>query len=107
MTETQVTREKLAKDLNQIASDSEQMLESAARAGNEKAQALRHGIEQNLRAARERLAQMQEDAMRTGQEAARATDEYVHSHPWQSIAAAVGVGAIVGLAMGVMLQRRR
>ncbi|HJX57849.1 MAG TPA: hypothetical protein VJ325_03945 [Thiobacillus sp.] len=31
---------------------------------------------------------------------ARATDEYVHTHPWQSMGAAVGVGLVIGLLIG-------
>jgi ElaB/YqjD/DUF883 family membrane-anchored ribosome-binding protein len=35
-------------------------------------------------------------------DAARATDEYVHEHPW----GAVGIAALAGLAIGVLIARR-
>jgi ElaB/YqjD/DUF883 family membrane-anchored ribosome-binding protein len=28
---------------------------------------------------------------------ARATDDYVHEHPWRAVGAAAGVGLIIGL----------
>lgn len=34
--------------------------------------------------------------------AAKATDEYVHVHPWQ----AVGVGTAVGVLVGLLIARR-
>ena len=33
-------------------------------------------------------------------EVARATDDYVHEHPWPAIGAAVGVGLVIGLLIG-------
>ena len=35
-------------------------------------------------------------------EAARAADEFVHEHPWK----AVGIGAGVGLIIGLLIGRR-
>ncbi len=40
--------------------------------------------------------------MERSKEAARATDEYVHDHPWQ----AVGVAAGVGFLLGMLIARR-
>ena len=34
--------------------------------------------------------------------AARATDDYVHDHPWR----AVGIGALAGLVVGMLISRR-
>jgi len=107
MSEAQVTREKLAQEMGRVVSDSEQLLKSVGTAGNEKAQELRRGIEENLRVAKARLVELQDAARRTGQEAARATDQYVHTNPWTSLAAAAGVAALIGLAVGLMLNRDR
>lgn len=55
-----------------------------------------------LDAARHRL-DLLDDTVRTGaRQAATVTDDYAHAHPWQVLAA----GALVGLAIGVMLSRR-
>ena len=38
----------------------------------------------------------------TARQSARATDTYVHEHPWQS----VGIGAILGLLVGIAVSRK-
>jgi ElaB/YqjD/DUF883 family membrane-anchored ribosome-binding protein len=32
--------------------------------------------------------------------AAKATDEYVHMHPWKAIGVAAGVGLVIGMLIG-------
>jgi len=34
--------------------------------------------------------------------AAKSTDDYVHTHPWES----VGIGAFAGFVLGVLISRR-
>ena len=77
-----------------------------ASAGGEKTQALRASVEQNLRLAKERLNEFQDAAVQRTRAAAKATDEYVHTNPWQSIAIAAGLGAIIGIVVGLLLNRR-
>jgi len=107
MSVAEATREKLMQDVTQVVSDTEQLLKTVGTAGNEKAQTLRTGIEDNLRSAKARMKEMQQGALQTGREAVRATDEYVHSHPWQSVAWAAGAGAVAGLVIGLLLNRDR
>lgn len=38
--------------------------------------------------------------------AAKVTDEYVHGHPWQSIAITAGIAAIIGAVIGLLVSRR-
>src|SRR5688572_19276752 len=95
MTDAQVAKDKLLHDFNEVVADTEQLLKSAASAGGEKAQALRASVEHSLKAARERLQELEHDAEKRARAAARATDAYVHGHPWQSIAIAAGVSAVV------------
>ena len=40
--------------------------------------------------------------MDKAKEAARATDDFVHEHPWK----AVGIGAAVGVIVGMLISRR-
>ncbi|MGZ5035044.1 MAG: DUF883 family protein [Usitatibacter sp.] len=104
-TDTQVAKDKLMQDFNEVVSDTEQLLKSVASAGGEKSQALRASVEQNLKATRERLNQLQESALERTRATARATDEYVHVNPWQSIAIASGLAAIIGIVVGLLLNR--
>jgi ElaB/YqjD/DUF883 family membrane-anchored ribosome-binding protein len=105
MTETTETKDKLIEDFNAVIADTEQLLKSVAATGGEKAAAMRASVEQNLRVAKERLQQLDEAARERARAAARATDEYVRTNPWQSVGVAVGVGAIAGILIGLMLNR--
>jgi ElaB/YqjD/DUF883 family membrane-anchored ribosome-binding protein len=106
MTDVQVAREKLLQDFNEVVTDTEQLLKSVTSVGGEKSQALRASVEQNLKAAKERLHEIQQAATQRTQAAARVTDEYVHKNPWQSIGVAAGIAAILGIVIGLLLNRR-
>ena len=106
MSDTQVTKDKLLKDFNEVVSDTEQLLKSVASAGNEKTQALKANVEQSLKLAKERLRELQDDAVDRTRAAAKRTDEYVHANPWQSIGVAAAVAAVVGIVLGLLLNRR-
>ncbi len=106
MTDTQVAKEKLLKDFNEVVSDTEQLLKSVASAGNEKTQALKANVEQSLRLAKDRLRELQDEAVDRTRAAAKRTDEYVHTNPWQSIGIAAAVAAVVGIVLGLLLNRR-
>jgi ElaB/YqjD/DUF883 family membrane-anchored ribosome-binding protein len=64
--------------------------------------ALRSRIRDRLDSTKERIIDAQHEAVERAKRAAGATDDYVHSHPWQ----AVGAAAAVGLAIGVLIGRR-
>lgn len=106
MTQAQAGREKLLHDFNEVVADTEQLLKSVAATGGEKSQALRANVEQSLKAARERLVELEEDARARALAAAKATDAYVHGHPWQSIAIVSGIAAVAGIVVGLLLNRR-
>lgn len=107
MADVQATRDKLMQEFNEVVSDTEQLLKSVGSAGGEKVQALRAGIEQNLKSARERMRLLEAAARERTAAAAKATDEYVHENPWQSLAIAAGVAAIAGIVVGLLLNRDR
>jgi ElaB/YqjD/DUF883 family membrane-anchored ribosome-binding protein len=106
MTDVEIAKEKLFQDFSAVVADAELLLESLATAGGEKAQALRGRIEENVRAARIRLRELEGSARDSAGAAAKATDEYVRGHPWESIAVAAGVAAVAGVVLGLMLNRR-
>jgi len=107
VTETaQATREKLIEDFSTVIADTEALLKTMAAVGGEQAKALRADLESKLEASRESLKAFEQDAIERTQAAAKATDEYVHAHPWQSIAITACVAAIAGLVVGLVLTRR-
>jgi ElaB/YqjD/DUF883 family membrane-anchored ribosome-binding protein len=98
--------DKLVEDFNTVIADTEQLLKSVAATGGEKAGALRASVEENLKVARKRLRELEEATLERTRAVARASDEYVRDHPWESVGVAAGLGAIAGLIVGVMLTRR-
>jgi ElaB/YqjD/DUF883 family membrane-anchored ribosome-binding protein len=70
-------------------------------AGEGYAEAREH-LEKTLKSAREELSELNEAAADSARRAGRATDSYVRRHPWESI----GVGAGIGLLLGLLIARR-
>jgi ElaB/YqjD/DUF883 family membrane-anchored ribosome-binding protein len=103
---TQVTKEKLLQDLNKVVAETEQLLRDTATVGGEKVATWRTGVEQSLKAAKERLADLEHTAVERARATAQATDHYVHENPWQAVGITAGVGVLVGLAIGMLLNRR-
>ena len=100
--DTDVSREKLATDLRIVIADAEELLRATAGQMGEKAIVARERIQESLRVAQDKLARAEEVVIDRTKAAARATDEYVHDHPW----GAVGIAAAVGLVIGMLISRR-
>jgi ElaB/YqjD/DUF883 family membrane-anchored ribosome-binding protein len=101
-----VTKEQLIEEFHSVVAETEQLLKSVATAGGEKAGALRDGVEQKLAVAGDRLRNLQQAAKERARAAAQTTDEYAHAHPWQAIAVAAGLSAVIGVALALLLNRR-
>ena len=106
MSETQSAQDRLMEDFTTVVADTERLLKTLAGATGEKAQGVRAEIDRNLEVAKARLAEIEKVAVERGRAAAQATDQYVHEHPWQSIAAASAVAAIAGVVVGLLIARR-
>ncbi|WP_418317532.1 DUF883 family protein [Piscinibacter sakaiensis] len=79
--------------------NAEDMFHQAATVGGEKAAELRERAMEQLRVVREKLHDAQDTVVMKSKAAARATDDYVHDHPWKSIATAAAIGVVVGLLL--------
>jgi ElaB/YqjD/DUF883 family membrane-anchored ribosome-binding protein len=99
---TENPRDKLVDDLSAVLAEAEEMLKRAAVETGDKARDLRSQVETRLLRAKLRLQEIEGEAVDRAKAAARATDDYVHDHPWQ----AIGVAAAIGLAVGLLLNRR-
>jgi len=97
-----VSREKLSSDLKVVIADAEELLRATAGQMGEKAVVARERIQESLRVAKDKLSRAEEVMIDKTKAAARATDDYVHEHPWAS----VGVAAALGLVLGVLIARR-
>lgn len=100
--DTDVSREKLSADLRIVIADAEELLRATAGQMGEKAVVARERIQESMRVAKDKLARAEEVMVDKTKAAARATDDYVHDHPW----GAVGIAAAVGLVMGMLISRR-
>jgi ElaB/YqjD/DUF883 family membrane-anchored ribosome-binding protein len=89
--------DELVRDAKVVLEDVETLLEEAAGATGERAEALRARASEALDLARQRLNDAQTAVANHTRAAARATDDFVHEHPWGAIGAAAGVGFLVGL----------
>lgn len=101
--ENEVSKEKLMQDLRIVVADAEDLLRATAGQAGEKVSAARERIQENLAAAKQRLAAAQDAVVARTKEAAKVTDEYVHENPWK----AVGIAAGVGLVIGMLISRGR
>jgi len=108
MAET-ITKEKdtLVQELKDVVSNAEELLKSAASTGGEKARALRDELGQDVEAWRARIAELEQQAVRRARAAAHDADAYVHANPWQAVGIAAGVGALAGIALGLLARRSR
>lgn len=102
MTDATHAKEKLAADFRSVMDDIDALMSATTNKAEGEATALRARIRDRLDTAKERVVDAQHEAVERARKAAEATDDYVHSHPWQ----AIGAAAAVGLAIGVLIGRR-
>lgn len=98
--DTQISKEKLVRDLQRVITDAEELLHATAGQTESKVVELRERIRTNLMDARHKLGDIEDAVKVKTKQAARAADDYVHEHPWRAIGTAVGFGLLVGLLIG-------
>lgn len=96
-TDTAVSKDKLVQDLKIVIADAEELLRATASQAGEKAVIAREKIQDSLHKAKIKLAEAEEVVIDKTKQAARATDEYVHEHPWRAVSVAAGIGLIIGM----------
>ena len=98
--DTAASKQKLVNDLQRVITDAEELLLATAGQTESKVVEMRERIRENLTAARHKLHDIEDTIKVKTKEMARATDDYVHDHPWKAVGAAAGVGLIIGLLIG-------
>jgi ElaB/YqjD/DUF883 family membrane-anchored ribosome-binding protein len=94
-----VTTQKLMDDLRAVVSDAEALVAATAGDVGSQAETARKRAAESLAHARARLHTLEQQAKERVTAAAHEADHYVHENPWQSIAIAAGVGALVGILL--------
>jgi ElaB/YqjD/DUF883 family membrane-anchored ribosome-binding protein len=97
-----VSKAKLVADLKVVVADAEELLRATASQAGEKVSAARERIQASLAAAKVKLSEAERALLEKTKEAAKATDDFVHDHPWK----AVGIAAGAGLLLGILISRR-
>jgi ElaB/YqjD/DUF883 family membrane-anchored ribosome-binding protein len=87
-------------DVKTLVKDAQTLLSAAAALTGEKAEDMRARGMEMLDAALGKASQVQGQAIVKGKELAQTADVYVKDNPWRTIAAAAGVGLLVGVILG-------
>ena len=95
---TEVSTERLVKDLKVVARDAEDLIRATAGDVSDKAKEARTRLAAALESAKESCRTLQEKALA----GAKATDRVIREHPYQTL----GVAFAVGVLVGVLVNRR-
>ncbi len=93
-------KEKLMADLKTVLADAEALLAATSGDASAGIAELRAKVQATLSRAKDGLLEAQGAAIDKAKAAAKATDGYVHEHPWKSIGVAAGVGLLLGMLIG-------
>ena len=92
----------LVDEFSNLVEAMEDLFAAAKEDGGEKVSELRGQAEANLKKAKARLGMLEKGAVAQARKLASNSDDYVHENPWT----AVGVGAGVGLLLGLLIGRK-
>jgi ElaB/YqjD/DUF883 family membrane-anchored ribosome-binding protein len=95
-----VTKEQLIHDFKVVIEDAEALLKATAGQSGEALSAARTRAGESLATAKAKMHEAEAALVARTKAAAKATDEYVHMHPWQAIGVAAGLGLVIGVLIG-------
>lgn len=95
-------RDKVVSGVKNAVSEAEDYLDEAGDKASAAISSARERFEESLRNARIDLRKLEDTVLAHSRDAARQADVYVHDNPWK----AVGIGAALGLLLGVVISRR-
>ena len=87
-------------DMKALVKDAQALLTAATALTGEKAEEMRGRGMELLDKALGKASQYQGQALVKGKELAHTADVYVKDNPWRTIAAAAGIGLLVGVILG-------
>jgi ElaB/YqjD/DUF883 family membrane-anchored ribosome-binding protein len=92
----------LVDEFSNLVAAMEDVFAAASADGGEKLAELKGQAEASLKRARARLGVVEKTAIAKARKIASDSDEYVHDNPWT----AIGVGAGIGLLLGLLIGRK-
>jgi ElaB/YqjD/DUF883 family membrane-anchored ribosome-binding protein len=96
------SRDKLVDDLKSVIQGAEELLKNTGQQADESYRSARSRFESTLKSAKTGLSSLEDSVVARTKDTVQNTDQYVQSHPWQS----VGIGAFAGLVFGLMIGRK-
>jgi ElaB/YqjD/DUF883 family membrane-anchored ribosome-binding protein len=90
---TEQENERLARHVDAVVRDAEELMNATAAQAGEKVSELRSRLASALESAKAACARLEEQTLA----AAKATDRTIREHPYQSIGIAFGLGLLVGV----------
>ena len=90
-------KEELLEEFQALVRDTEILLQHSASLVGDQAEELRAQIRDSLGRARTTLKNTEETVVQRGRAAVGATEDYVQTHPWQTIGIAAGIGILIGM----------
>jgi len=93
---TQDATQQLAGDLKTVMRDAEDLLKATSGEAGEKLKEVRSRLATALDSAKVTCARIQDKTV----QAAKATDQVIRQHPYESIGVAFGVGLLIGVLVG-------
>lgn len=95
--DTEAAKDRLVADFKAVVSDAEELLKATANQTGERITAARARIGERLDEAKRNLAELEDGLVVKTRAAAKATDQLVREHPWQSVAVSAALGYLLGL----------
>lgn len=92
-----LARERVMADLKSLVRDSEDLLKATASDVSEKAKEARSRLTAALERAKGTCDSLQEQTVATAKAAAKKADAMIHTHPYESLGVAFGVGLLIGV----------
>ena len=102
ITNSAIPKDKLMEDLRLAASDAQDLLRATTNQAGVGMAAAGVKVQESLKVVKEKLMAAEAAFMEQTRQAAKITDQYVHESPWK----AVGISAVAGLLVGILIARR-
>ncbi len=103
MSEDTNSQHHLRAELKHLADTLEEVLNSSAEKSKSELHKIRSKAHDVLASTRSHMSDSGERLIQTSREMADRTDDYVRENPWTS----VGIGAAIGVVLGIMITSRR
>jgi ElaB/YqjD/DUF883 family membrane-anchored ribosome-binding protein len=98
-TSVDAARNKLSGDFRAVVTDVEELLKATAGQTGEQLSGARARVSESLHHMKGQLESAERAAVAQVKRTATEVDQYAHTHPWQAVGIAAGVGFLIGVVV--------